>query len=111
MNLHVVHTTHNVLTVCNNMTLHVVHTTHTVLTVCNDMTLHAVHKTRIVLTVCNDMTLRVVHVTRTVQRASTPETADNNCYGEHQAGADNCQCHKHHLSATAHKHTHSLLQR
>jgi len=46
-----------------------------------------------VLTVCNDMTLRVVHVQRTVQRAPTPETADDNCYGEHQAGADNCQCH------------------
>jgi len=67
--------------------------TRTVLTVCNDMTLHVLHTTCSVLTVCNDMTLRVVHVKCTVQRASTPETADDNCYGEHQAGADNCQCH------------------
>ena len=75
------------------MTLHVVHMTRTVLTVCNDMTLHVLHVTCTVLTVCNDMTLCVVHVTRVVQGASTPETADDNRYGKHQAGADNCQCH------------------
>jgi hypothetical protein len=89
------------------MTLHVDHVTHSVLTLRNDMTLHVVHRTHSVLTVCNDMTLCVVHVTRTVQRASTPETADDNYYGQQDTGADNNQCHYHHLSATGHTHTHT----
>lgn len=87
-----VHTTRNALTVCNDMNSHVVHTC-AVLTVHNDRTLHVLRTTCTVLTVRNVMTLRVVHVQRTVQRAPTPETADDNYCGEHQARADDYQCH------------------